>query len=82
MEAALVLVLAIVACVVLYAISVAPKRKAPRTTANLRRELDKLTHDPRASESLIARERERSPDASELELLETVLRRLKRERRR
>lgn len=82
MEAALVLVLAVVACIVLYAISVAPKRRAPRTVATLRRELDKLTHDPRASESLLAREAERSPDATELELLETVLRRLKRERRR
>ncbi|MBN8223907.1 MAG: hypothetical protein J0L89_03715 [Xanthomonadales bacterium] len=82
MEAVLVLVLAVIACVVIYAVSVAPKRKAPRTAVTLKRELDKLTHDPRASESLLARERERSPDASELEVLETVLRRLKRERRR
>ena len=82
MEAMLVLVLAVIACIVIYAVSVAPKRKAPRTAAGLRRELDKLTHDPRASESLLARERERNPEARELEVLETVLRRLKRERRR
>ena len=36
----------------------------------------------RASDSLLTRERERSPDTSELERLETVLRRLQRERRR
>jgi hypothetical protein len=82
MEAMLTLALAVVACVVLYVLSRRPKKKAPRTVASLRRELDRLTHDPRASDSLLARERERSPDTSELERLETVLRRLQRERRR
>lgn len=82
MESLLVLALAVTAGVVLYAISVAPKRAAVRDGASLRRELDRLTHDARTSESLLERERERSPDASERERLETVLRRLKRDRRR
>ncbi|MFO0708552.1 MAG: hypothetical protein U0353_01860 [Sandaracinus sp.] len=82
MERALVLGLVIVACAALYALSRMPKKKAPRTVTTLRRELDKLTHDPRASDSLLERERERSPDASELERVETVLRKLRRERRR
>lgn len=82
MEATLVLGLLIVGCIVIYTLSHLPKRTAPPSVAALRRELDKLTHDPRASASLLAREAERSPDASEREQLETVLRRLRRERRR
>lgn len=82
MESVLVLVAAIAACAVLYALSVLPRRKKARTPETMRRELDRLTHDARASESLLERERARSPGATEHELLETVLRRLKRERRR
>ncbi|MFN7696716.1 MAG: hypothetical protein ACK6CU_17465 [Deltaproteobacteria bacterium] len=82
MEATLTLALAVLACAALYALSRLPKRRAPRTVASLRRELDRLTHDARSSESLLAREQARSPESTELERLETVLRRLRRERRR
>jgi len=81
-ESALVFLAVVCACAVLFALATASRRKRPVTAGSLRRELDKLTHDPRASASLIERERRRSPDASELELLQTIVRRLRRERRR
>ncbi len=81
-ERALVLLAVICACVVLFVLANRSRLKRPVTTGSLRRELDKLTHDPRASESLLERERARSPESSELERLQVVLRRLRRERRR
>lgn len=81
-ESALVLLAVLCACAVLFALATASRRKRPATAASLRRELDKLTHDPRASASLLEKERARSPDLDELELLRVVVRRLRRERRR
>jgi hypothetical protein len=77
-----VLVAAVLGCVVLYALSRQARKRPPVTAESLRRELDRLTHDPRASASLLERERARSPERSELELLRVVVRRLERERRR
>ena len=48
----------------------------------LRKELLDLTHDADAAERLIASERRRDPDATELQLLRKVVNRLKHERRR
>ncbi len=58
------------------------KAKARGTVAQrLRRELRRLTHDPRVVERLVSAERDRDPNASEESLLRKVLRRLKRDRR-
>jgi len=81
-ESALVLLAVVCACAVIFVLATRSRRKRPVTASSLRRELDKLTHDPRASASLLERERERSPEASELELLQVIVRRLRRERRR
>jgi hypothetical protein len=81
-EPVLVLALVVVACGVLFYLATAARRRRPATIVGLRRELDRLTHDPRSSTSLLERERARSPELTELELLQVVLRRLRRERRR
>ncbi len=81
-EPILVLAAVLVACGALYWLATRSRRKRPVSQGDLRRELDKLTHDPRASSSLLERERARSPELSERELLHVVVRRLRRERRR
>jgi hypothetical protein len=58
-----------------------PKRKK-HDVASLRRELAHLTHDDDAARRLVEAEQRRSPDATEKELLERVIRRLRYERRR
>jgi len=81
-ERVLVLVAVVAACGVLYWLALRSRRKRPVPLGDLQPELDKLTHDPRASASLVERERARSPELSERELLSVVVRRLRRERRR
>ncbi|HEY8427164.1 MAG TPA: hypothetical protein VIL20_02270 [Sandaracinaceae bacterium] len=52
------------------------------TLLRLRRELRRLTHDPDVAERLVAKERERNPELSEVALLRKVIRRLTRDRER
>jgi len=82
MESWFVLGLVVLGCATLFAIAKSAIRKRPATTAALRAELRKLTHDVRAADSLVSKEQERSPNLSEREVLQVVLRRLKRERKR
>ena len=82
METWFVIGLVVLGCATLFAIAKSATRKRPVTAASLRDELRRLTHDPRAVESLVAKEQERSPQLSERQVLEVVVRRLKRERRR
>jgi hypothetical protein len=79
-EAAFVLPLLLLACAVIWW-ATQPKRKK-RDVASLRRELASLTHDRDSAQRLIDAEAKRSPDATELELLERVIKRLRYERRR
>ncbi len=74
--------LVVLGCATLFAMAKSATRKRPATVASLRAELRHLTHDARAVESLVEKEQERSPQLSERQVLEVVLRRLKRERRR
>jgi hypothetical protein len=80
MEAVFVLPLLLIACAVIWWMT-QPKRKK-RDVATLRRELANLTHDADAAQRLIDAESKRSPDATERELLERVIKRLRYERRR
>jgi hypothetical protein len=79
-ESLLVLGLVFGGCIALW-LYTRPKRKA-RDVAGLRRELAHLTHDEAAAQRLVEAEQARSPDATERELLEKVIRRLRYERRR
>ncbi len=79
-EALLVLALVIGASAALYWLSRPQKRVVD--VPSLRKELAHLTHDEAAAERLVAAERRKSPDATELELLRKVVARLKHERRR
>lgn len=58
-----------------------PRRKS-RDVKTLRRELAHLTHDEASAQRLVEAEQARLPDATERELLERVIRRLRYERRR
>jgi uncharacterized protein HemX len=80
MEQLLVLAAVLGACVAIW-IASRPKKKA-RDVAALRRELAHLTHDDTAAQRLVEAEQQRLPDATEKELLERVIRRLRYERRR
>jgi Zn-dependent M32 family carboxypeptidase len=82
MESWFVLGLVVLGCATLFAMAKSATRKRPVTVASLRAELRRLTHDPRVVESLVSKEQERSPHLSEREVLEVVVRKLKRERRR
>jgi hypothetical protein len=77
-EPLLVLAVLVGACVALYVAS-RPRRKK-RDVATLRRELEHLTHDESAAQRLVDAESRRSPDATERELLERVIKRLRYER--
>ena len=80
MEFLLVFALVMGAALAIYLAS-RPKKK--RTdAASLRRELEHLTHDDAAAQRLVDAEQKRSPDATEKELLEKVIKRLRYERRR
>ena len=57
------------------------KQKKPSETSLMKR-LVKLTHDPEVARRLIAGERSRHPELSDLALLRRVIRRLERDRRR
>ncbi len=80
MEALLVLALVVGASIAIYLAS-RPARKR-RDPASLRRELAHLTHDAASAQRLIDAEQRRSPDATEKEILERVIKRLRYERRR
>lgn len=80
MEQLLVLAVVIGGCIAIW-IASRPKRKS-RDVAALRRELAHLTHDEDAARRLVESEQKRLPDATERELLERVIRRLRYERRR
>jgi hypothetical protein len=80
MESLLVLALVVGASLAIW-IASRPKRR--KTDAgSLRRELAHLTHDEDAAQRLVDAEAKRYPDATERELLERVIRRLRYERRR
>ena len=79
-ESLLVLAIVLGACLALWFAS-RPRRKK-NDVASLRRELAHLTHDDDAARRLVEAERERNADASEREILERVIRRLRHERRR
>jgi hypothetical protein len=76
----LVLALVIGGCVAIWFFS-RPRRRS-RDVKSLRRELAHLTHDPASAQRLVEAEQARLPDATERELLERVIRRLRYERRR
>lgn len=80
MESLLVLALVIGGCLAIWLLS-RPKRRS-RDVAALRRELAHLTHDAASARRLVEAEQVRLPDATERELLERVIRRLRYERRR
>lgn len=80
MESLLVLALVLGACAAIWSLS-RPKRRATGVAA-LRRELAHLTHDEASARRLVEAEARRSPEATEKELLERVIRRLRHERRR
>lgn len=80
METLLVLALVVGASVAIW-IASRPARKK-RDAGSLRRELEHLTHDADAAQRLIDAEARRNPDATEKELLEKVVKRLRYERRR
>jgi hypothetical protein len=81
-EPVLVLVGAVVACVPIDALVSRRTRRSSVAVTTLRRELDLLSHDPRASASLRDRGRARRPERRERGHPQAVVRRLKRERRR
>jgi len=80
MESLLVLAVVVGACIAIWVAS-RPARRV-RDVPTLRRELAKLTHDEAAADRLVEAEQRRMPDATELEILERVIRRLRYERRR
>lgn len=80
MEQILVLAVIVGASVAIWTFS-RPKRRA-RGVAGLKRELSHLTHDAASARRLVEAEQQRFPDATEKELLERVIRKLRYERRR
>jgi len=80
LEAILVLAILVGACAAIW-IATRPRRKR-RDASALRRELQNLTHDADAARRLLDAEARRAPDATERELLERVIKRLRYERRR
>lgn len=58
------------------------KRSKGSLVLKLRRELRRLTHDESVVQRLVAKERERHPELSEIALLKRVIRRLSRDRKR
>lgn len=71
---------AVAALAVLYWLAQRKKKGGGSLAARLRRQLLRLTHDPAVVERLIAAERARDPDASEITLLRKAIRRLMRDR--
>ncbi len=80
MEGLLVLALVVGASIAIYVASRPKRRKTD--VASLRRELAHLTHDADAAQRLVDAEQRRVPDATERDLLERVIKRLRYERRR
>ena len=54
--------------------------RRPASAADLRRKLQKLTHDAAVAERLVEAEMKRHPDLAEREILRRVIRRLERDR--
>jgi len=79
-ESLLVLALVVGASIAIY-VATRPKRRGTDVAA-LRAELAHLTHDGDAAQRLVEAEQKRSPDATERELLQRVIKRLRYERRR